>query len=164
MATPKGKSIFDRYILKTPILGNIFLFLELNHFCIILELLISSGVPLLDALETLRGSQKNQTFKDALTHCEEEIRKGSTLIKGMEGSTVFPNTFRNLIGMGEETGRLPPVLKRLGRYYQIQVDYLLDNLSKAIEPVLLSFIFVVVLVLALAVFLPIWKMNSVIHK
>lgn len=160
--SPFGKRIWDRFLLKLPSLGTIFLYIELNNFSVVLELLLSSGIPLLESLETLKNSQKNELFKEALTRCQEEISKGGTLTKGMENNPIFPGTYRSLIGMGEETGRLSPILIRTGRYYQTQLSYLLDNLSKAIEPILLFIIFVAVLTLALAVFLPIWRMNTVI--
>jgi len=162
LGTSRGRLWFDRAILKLPAVGKVLLFLELNNFCVILELLISSGIPLLESLETLKGSQKNQLFKNALGEFQTEISKGGSLTKGMERHPIFPHTLRNLINIGEETGRLSPILKRLGRYYHVQLNYLLENLSKALEPILLFMIFVCVLVLALAVFLPIWKMNSVI--
>ena len=162
-STPEGKRKIDRFILKLPSFGIIFTYLELNNFCVILELLINSGVPLLDALETLKSSQKNQMFIEALNHCQEVISKGGSLTQGLEGQMAFPSTFRNLLGVGEESGRLPPVLKKMARYYQLQLDYKLDNLAKAIEPILLFFIFCVVLIIALAIFLPIWKLNSAVR-
>ena len=162
-STETGRLKFDQFKLKVPFFGIIFHFLELNNLCVILELLISSGIPLMDALEILKDSQKNMVFKHALTKCQEEIAKGSTLTKGMEGLTVFPVTFRNLLSMGEESGRMQPGLLKLGRYYQVQIDYRLDNLSKLIEPILLAVIFGMVLTLALAILLPIWKINEVMR-
>ena len=148
--------------MKVPAVGKVLLFLELNNFCVILELLRASGIPLLESLETLKGSQKNQLFKNALGDFKLEISKGGSLTKGMEKHPIFPHTLSNLINIGEETGRLSPILKRLGRYYHVQLNYLLENLSKALEPILLFMVFICVLILALAVFLPIWKMNAVI--
>jgi MSHA biogenesis protein MshG len=162
LQTTSGRLWFDQTILKLPAIGKVLLFLELNNFCVILELLLASGIPLLESLETLKGSQKNQLFKNALGDFQMEISKGGSLTRGMEKHPIFPHTLRNLINIGEETGRLSPILKRLGRYYHVQLNYLLENLSKAIEPILLFMVFICVLVLALAVFLPIWKMNAVI--
>ena len=159
-STAIGKLTVDRISLKLPIFGPLFTLLELNNICVILDLLIASGIPLLEALETLKDSQKNEVFKNALSHCQQEIAKGGTLTQGMEGAAIFPDTFKNLMSMGEESGMLEPVLKRLGKYYQVQIDSRLDNLSKLIEPILLFFIFGVVLVIALAVMLPIWQLSG----
>lgn len=159
-----GKLNLDRIKLRAPIFGQIFLFLELHNLCVVLDLLISSGVPLLEALEILKESQQNMVFKNALSNCQEHISSGGTLTQGMEGEWVFPSSFRNLLGIGEESGRMQPVLQRLARYYQIQIDYKLDNLSKLIEPILLALIFVMVLIVALAIMLPIWKMSAATRK
>ena len=163
ITSDEGKKQFDQLKLKLPVFGTLFTYLEMNNLCVILELLISSGIPLFDALGTLKDSQKNEVFRKELEHLQTEISKGGSLTSGMEGSTVFPTTFKSLLSMGEESGQMEPVLKRLARHYQVEVDYRLDNLSKLIEPILLVIIFGMVLLLALAVLLPIWKMNSAIQ-
>ena len=158
---PVRKLKYDRFKLKMPLFGKIFLLIELNNLCVILNLLIQSGVPLIDALGILKATQRNDVFKLALTKAVEKISKGGSLSAGIDDSAIFPATFRNMLHVGEESGRLEPILERMGRYYQTQIDYHLENLSKLIEPVLLFFIFGMVLTLALALLLPIWKMNKV---
>ena len=162
VSDPVRKLKYDRFKLRLPLFGKIFLLIELNNLCVILSLLIKSGVPLIDALEILKESQRNDVFKHALTKAIEKIEKGGSLSSGMDDPKIFPATFRNMLSVGEESGRLEPILDRMGRYYQTQVDYQLDNLSKLIEPVLLFVIFGMVLVLALALLLPIWKMNKAV--
>ncbi len=163
LQSPEGKRRFDELKLTVPVFGTLFLYLEMNNLCVVLELLISSGIPLYDALGTLKDSQKNEVFRKELDHLQTEISRGGSLTAGMEASQVFPSTFKSLLSMGEESGRMEVVLKRLARYYQVEVDYRLDNLSKLIEPILLFIIFGMVLILALAILLPIWKMNSAIQ-
>ena len=158
---PVRKIKYDRLKLKLPLFGKIFLLIELNNLCVVLDLLIQSGVPLIDALKILKETQRNDVFKLALTSAVDIIARGGSLSSGLNDSTIFPSTFRNMLNVGEESGRLEPILNRMGRYYQTQIDYQLDNLSKLIEPLLLFFIFGMVLVLALALLLPIWKMNKV---
>ena len=162
-SSPKGKRKLDEMKLKAPLFGTLFLYLEMNNLCVVLEILISSGIPLYEALGTLKDSQKNEIFRDEFVHLQNEISKGGSLSSGIETSKVFPGTFKSLLSMGEESGRMEIVLKRLARYYQVEVDYRLDNLSKLIEPLLLVIIFGMVLVLALAIFLPIWKMNTALQ-
>lgn len=160
LSTPNGRLWADRMKLKLPILGTIFAQLELNQFCVILDLLIGSGIPLAEGLTILAAAQNNRVYTNQVLHCRREIEKGSSLHKGMSDSPLFPLSFKNLISIGEESGRLPIVLQRLGKYYQTQLDYRLENLTRLIEPVLLAFIFVMVLILALAVYLPIWQMSQ----
>ena len=163
VTSENGKKRIDQIKLNVPVFGTLFTYLEMNNLCVILELLISSGIPLYDALGTLKDSQENEVFRKELAHLQAEISKGGSLTSGMENSTVFPSTFKSLLSMGEESGQMEAVLKRLARHYQVEVDYRLDNLSKLIEPILLVIIFGMVLILALAVLLPIWKMNSAIQ-
>ena len=160
VSDPIRKLKYDRAKLKTPLFGKIFVLIELNNFCVVLSLLIQSGVTLISALDILKGSQSNEVFKYALTNAIEKISKGESLSSGLADPTIFPATFRNMLSVGEESGRLESILDRMGRYYQTQIDYKLDNLSKLIEPILLFFIFGMVLILALALLLPIWKMNK----
>ncbi|MCM2282134.1 MAG: type II secretion system F family protein, partial [Bdellovibrionaceae bacterium] len=87
-----------------------------------------------------------------------------TIRDGLAKSPRFPKTATNLIGIGEEAGALEKSLNKLTAFYKLQVDFKLGNLSKAIEPVLLVVVFGMVLALALAVFLPMWKMNSLMKK
>ena len=162
LSNPAMKLKYDRFILKLPLIGNIFLLIELNNLCAILNLLVQSGVPLIDALDILKDTQRNDVFKFALTKAIEKIAKGGSLSSGLDDTTIFPATFRNMLSVGEESGRLEPILERMGRYYQTQIDYKLDNLSKLIEPILLFFIFGMVLVLALALLLPVWQMNKAV--
>lgn len=162
ISDPVRKLKYDRIKLKLPLVGKIFLLIELNNLCVILNLLIQSGVPLIEALEILKETQRNDVFKVVLNQAIDKIARGGSLSSGMDDPTIFPATFRNMLSVGEESGRLEPILERMGRYYQTQIDYKLDNLSKLIEPVLLFVIFGMVLTLALALLLPIWKMNKVI--
>jgi MSHA biogenesis protein MshG len=160
--TPKGSILFDRFKLQLPALGILFLQLELCTFCVVLELLLESGVPIAESLETLSQSLSNRVIRRQLTEVKAEVISGKSLHHALSSKPVFPSSLTNLIGIGEEAGRIPDVLKRVGRHYQLQVDYRLNNLSKLIEPILLSIIFVFTLILALAVFLPIWKMSSAV--
>ncbi len=162
ISNPVIKIKYDRFILKMPLIGKIFLLIELNNLCVILNLLIQSGVPLIDALEILKDTQRNDLFKIALSNAIQKIAKGGTLSSGLDDTTIFPATFRNMLSVGEESGRLEPILERMGRYYQTQVDYKLDNISKLIEPILLFVIFGMVLILALALLLPVWQMNKAV--
>lgn len=158
--TEKGRLMFDTWKLKAPVFGKLFLYLELNNFCVILDLLISSGLPLLEALETLKEAQNNENIRRDIQTSQEVISRGGTIAEGLGESKYFPASFRNLISIGEETGRIQPILQRLGRYYQVQINYRLDNLAKLLEPILLAIIFGMVTVLALAIFLPVWKLSS----
>jgi type II secretory pathway component PulF len=158
---PKIRLEFDRWVLKVPVFGVLLKQLELNNLCIILDILIGSGIPLMEGLGILATTQSNEVFKSELDLARKELEKGSSFTRSIQESSLFPASFKSMVSIGEESGKLQTVLQRLGRYYQVQIDYRLDNLSKLIEPILLFLIFGMVLVLALAIFLPIWKISSV---
>jgi MSHA biogenesis protein MshG len=162
VTSEKGKRRLDQIKLRIPVFGTLFTYLEMNNLCVILDLLIGSGIPLYDALGTLKDTQKNELFREELTRLQAELSQGGSLSSGLESSEIFPSTFKSLLSMGEESGQMELVLRRLAKHYQVEIDYRLDNLSKLIEPILLFIIFGMVLVLALAILLPIWKMNSAI--
>lgn len=158
-----GRELVDRIKLRMPVLGQLMMFFELNNYCIVLDMLVQSGIPILDAFDTLRGSQSNVVIMREIDRFKAEIGMGRSLSGAIQRSKVFPQMFSSMISIGEEAGMLSRVLQRLGKFYQDQIDYRLDNLSKLIEPIMLSIIFVLVLVIALAVFLPIWKMSSAVR-
>lgn len=164
LATPLGRLRAHRWALKVPVLGPFLLQVELNNFCVVLDLLLGSGIPLSDGLEMLQRSQSNQVVRDDLARTRELVLGGSSLKAAIGAGNVFPRSLVSLIGVGEEAGRIPEVLRRMARHYQLQIDHRLQNLPKLIEPILLAVIFVFVLILALAVFLPIWQMSSAINS
>ena len=163
-ATPKGRRLIDSWILKTPIFGPLMLQIEMNTFCVILEILIKSGVTITDSFRLVSESMTNTLVMRDIDACRKSIEKGGSLGAGFRSSKVFPPFVTNLISIGEEGGSLPVVLNRIAAYYKMQVDHKLNNLSKLIEPVLLFMIFGLVLVIALAVFMPMWSMGSQLRK
>jgi MSHA biogenesis protein MshG len=157
---PKYRYKLDALILKLPIIGILLLQIEVNTFCSILEILLKSGVSIVEAFTHVERSSGNKVFATDIANCRKTIEKGGGLGPGLHSAKVFPSLVSGLISMGEEGGSLPAVLKQISSYYKIQINHRLNNLSKLIEPIMLFFIFGMVLILALAVFLPMWKMSS----
>jgi type II secretory pathway component PulF len=162
-ATPGGRRRVDRIKLKLPVFGSLFMNLELNNYCALLDLLLSSGMTLFESFEVLKATQSNQIIRDEIDRCGRVIQKGGSLGEGLRTSKIFPISFVAMLAIGEESGMLPKVLQKMSKSYQNLVEYQLNNLSKMIEPLLLAVIFVMTGILALAIFLPIWKMSSAIH-
>ena len=161
------KYVLDKYLLtihtwllKIPIIGKLILEIELNSFCFVLNLLMLNGISLLDGLKIMRGVLNNKKVIQTISHCEEVISEGKSLSYGMKNSEVFPPLLVNFVTIGEESGELDKVLSKMADYYKVRVSNNLDNFSKLIEPILLFVIFGAVLSMALAVFLPMWKMGS----
>lgn len=164
LSTENGKYKWDQFKLKLPIFGSLIMQIEMNSFAIVLGLLLKSGITLLEAFSIVKDSLNNFVIITEIERCRKMVESGTTLQISLTQSAVFPSMVTNLIAIGEEAGSLEEVLSRIANYYKLQVDYKLNNLSKAIEPILLFIIFGVVLILALALFLPMWQMSAAIRK
>jgi len=163
LSTPTGRMKWDGFKLKLPVLGDLFLQLELNMVCFITETLVKSGITITETLKILRNTLENQVIAVEMETCRLEVERGGKFSKGLSKSRVFPELFVNLIAMGEEAGRLEPVLSKVGNHYRREIDYKLSNLSKLLEPLILLILFFLSGFLALAVYLPIWQMASVVR-
>lgn len=162
-STPKGRLAWDGFVLKVPVLGELMLQIDLNSFCFVTELLVKSGIPIITSIPIVKSALTNKVVSNELSLAEAAISSGGTMSGGLKQSTMFPELFLNLISVGEESGKIESVLARLSEHYRREIDYKLNNLSKLIEPILLFIIFIGVGILALAIFLPIWKTSHAVH-
>ncbi|NDD90849.1 type II secretion system F family protein [bacterium] len=163
ISTPAGRLKWDAFKLRVPIMGQILLQIELNSICFITEVLLRSGVTIIETLRILRTSLDNQVIALQMDSCRVEVERGGRFSQGLARSRIFPDFFVNLMTMGEEAGKLDGVLGQVGGHYRREIDYKLTNLSKLLEPMILLVIFTVAGFLALAIFLPIWKMSRVVR-
>lgn len=163
LATTKGRLMWHTVQLKLPIFGPIFLQSDVLIFATVMRLLLQSGLPIIESFAVVRESLKNQVLKDEIEFCGRSVEAGRNVAYGFNQSKVFPRMVGNLISVGEESGRIDTVLEKVASYYKLQLEYRLNTLSKAIEPIFLFLIFGIVLVLVLAVFMPIWKMSQLIR-
>lgn len=161
-ASPAGKTLLDPLILKIPRLGEILKFYELNQFCLLLNLQLKSGLNMMESLENLKDSLSNSAFKKAMSDCQKEILQGGTLTKGLEKSGLFPLSFKGMIAMSEEVGRLQPALEKLSARYQVEIKYKIEKFSKLVEPVMFIFVGAVVLIAALSILMAIQNMTKIV--
>jgi len=159
ITTTGGRLFIDQLKLKLPVMGKLYLELELNSICFITETLIRSGITITETISILRTSMDNQAVAQEMDKTKVEVERGGRFADGLKKSGFFPAIFVNLLAMGEEAGRMDTVLAKLAVHYRREIDFKLTNLSKLLEPVLLLIIFTMVGFLALAVFLPIWQMS-----
>lgn len=159
-----GSRAWDQFKLKIPVIGQLILETEMNSFCIVLEMLVHSGVGIVQSLEILKGTLKSKMVRVAVEDCRRNVVAGGKIADTLSRDPYFPKMLSGLISVAEESGALEKVLNRTGRFYKNQVDYKVNNLSKAIEPFLLAVTFGMVLLLALAIFLPIWNAPGALHN
>ncbi len=159
--TEKGREKIDRFIITVPIFGPIFLMTIMSRFSRVLSALLASGIPIVQALDIVRGVVGNRIVEIEIDKMRDGVVAGMGLSEPLRGGKVVPPLVVKMLAVGEETGAIDKMLLRVSRYYDQDVDYAVKNLSTAIEPVLLVILGAAVLFTALAVFLPLWNLMNV---
>ncbi len=159
--TERGRVDIDRFVITVPIFGPIFLMTIMSRFSRVLAALLASGIPIVQALDIVRGVVGNRVVETEIDKMRDGVVAGMGLAEPLKGSPVIPPLVVKMLSVGEETGAVDKMLNRVSRYYDQDVDYAVKNLSTAIEPVLLIILGAAVLFTALAVFLPLWNLMNV---
>jgi type II secretory pathway component PulF len=157
----RGRWRIDRLVIQAPIFGPIFLMTIMSRFARVLSALLASGIPIVQALDIVRGVVGNRVVEAEIDKMRDGVVAGMGLAEPLKESAVFPPLVVKMLSVGEETGAVDKMLLRVSRYYDQDVDYAVKNLSTAIEPVLLVILGAAVLFTALAVFLPLWNLMNV---
>ena len=152
--TKFGARLYDRLKLKAPVFGSLNHKIALARFSRTLGTLLVSGVPILQALETVAGTVDNGIISDAVMHARARIREGERIGVPLEQSKLFPPMVVQMISIGEESGALDQMLTKVAEFYEQEVDAALDSLTSAIEPVLIVFLGGVVGFICVAMFMP----------
>ena len=152
----------ERLSLKMPVVGDI-----LNKSCIArfartLSTTFAAGVPLVDALDSAAGASGNVVYKNAIMTIKNEVSGGTQLNHAMSQANVFPSMVVQMVAIGEESGALDSMLEKSATYYEEMVDTAVDGLTSLIEPIIMSFLGVVVGGMMIAMYLPIFKMGGAI--
>ena len=157
---------FDRFMdkisLKFPIVGNIINLSAIARFSRTLSTMFAAGVPLVEAMDSVAGATGNIVYEDATRRMQEDTSRGVQLNVAMQTTQIFPNMVVQMTRIGEESGRVEEMLGKVADYYEEQVDNLVDTLSKQIEPLIMAVLGVLVGGLVIAMYLPIFKLGSVI--
>jgi len=164
LRTERGKDFWDRSIIKIPIFGPLILKSVLSRFSRVLGSLYRSGLPILQSLDIVSRAVDNRLIAAEVKRIEGEVRAGRPLSEELGKSGQFPPMVVQMVGVGEDTGNLDEMLDKVSEYYDQEVDASIRNLASTLEPVLLAFIFAVVLFLALAIFLPMWDIIKVVKR
>lgn len=159
--TPKGRAIFDQVKLKLPIFGNIQQKSAIARFSRTLGTLVTSGVPILQALNITRDTAGNVVVAEAIDKVHDAVKEGESIVTPMTGSDIFPNLVTSMVDVGEETGQLPEMLLKIADVYDDEVDGAVTALTSILEPLMIVFLAVVVGAIVFALFLP---LLSVIEK
>lgn len=162
LRTEAGRFRWDRWKLELPIVGKIVRNASLSRISRSLMISLQAGLPMNDTLQTVSRTIGNAYLATKLDVLSAGIERGDSLWRTAHATKLFTPLVLQMIALGEETGSLPELLDEVADHYKREVDYDLDNLSAAIEPLLLIAMGGMVLVLALGIFLPMWDMVKLI--
>jgi MSHA biogenesis protein MshG len=156
--TEKGHWQWDRFITRIPIIGSIVLRATLARFARSFSMSLSAGVPLVTGLALVSRAVDNVFIGGHIADMRNGVERGDTLTRTAASSEMFTPLIIQMLTVGEETGNVDEMLLEVADFYDREVDYDVKNLTSAIEPILIVFIGIMVLVLALGVFLPMWDL------
>lgn len=158
--TPKGLLAWDKFILKVPVLGGVFERVALGRFARPFAMMLDAGVPLLQALTVSSRTVGNEHIGQGIEDMLHGIERGESLLQTASASGMFNSLILQMIAVGEETGNVSELLVDIADFYDQEVEYDLKRLAESLEPILLIFMGIMVLMLALGVFLPMWELGS----
>jgi type IV pilus assembly protein PilC len=159
--TKNGRMTLDRAKLYVPIFGDLQRKTAIARSTRTLGTLMSSGVPVLQALNIVRDTSGNAVVADAYQKVHDNVKEGESMTAPMEASKVFPGMVISMVDVGEETGALPDMLVRIANTYDDEVDNAVDAMTSVIEPILIVFLAVIVGTIVIAMFMP---LTSIITK
>ena len=164
VGTPEGRLTWDRWKLKLPILGGIFERINLARFCQTFAMVSRAGVPITQGLLVISRAIGNEYMAERIDGMRHGIERGSGITSTARESGMFSPVVLQMMAVGEETGSMDELMAQSASFYEEEVDYQLKGLADAIEPILIIAIGVMVLILALGVFLPLWDLSSVANR
>jgi type IV pilus assembly protein PilC len=156
--TDKGKYAIDNAKLRVPIFGDLILKTCVSRFARTFGTLISSGVPVLRALEIVSETAGNRVVSDVVARARHSIKEGEKISTPLFGSRVFPVMVTQMIAIGEETGRLDQMLVKVSNFYDDEVDNTLKSLTSLIEPLMIVGLGLIVGFIAVSVISPIYSL------
>jgi MSHA biogenesis protein MshG len=160
LATEKGRFAWDKRKLKLPVVGSIIERSILSRFSHSFAIVLKAGVPMTSGLSLVADAVDNSFMKHKILKMRQGIESGESLLRTAHNSRLFTPLVLQMMAVGEETGRVDELLEEVADYYEREVDYELSNLTAKIEPILITIVAIMVLILALGIFTPMWDMMS----
>ncbi|MDX9866469.1 MAG: type II secretion system F family protein [Kiritimatiellia bacterium] len=162
VTTPQGRYTFDKYMLRLPVFGLLTQKVAVARFCRLFAQMLTSGVPILDAMHIVACSMGNKVIESSILSARSGIEQGNTLSSSLEGKPSLPLLMVRMIAAGEKSGRIDEMLESVADTYDDEVETTLATLTSLMEPFLMVFLGVVIGGIAIAMFLPIFMLGSVV--
>jgi type IV pilus assembly protein PilC len=156
--TRPGRRLWDRFKLNMPVLGAVISKVAISRFTRTLGTLVSSGVPILQALTIVKETSGNVIVGSAVGAVHESVKEGETITAPLEASNVFPPMVISMVDVGEQTGALPEMLMKIADNYDDEVDNAVSAMTSLLEPIMIVFLAVIVGSIVIALFLPLIKL------
>ncbi len=160
--TQRGRKLLDRLILRLPVVGILFKKVAVAKFTRTLGTLISSGVPILDGLNITAKTAGNKVVEESVMAVRQGVSEGKTIAEPLSEAKVFPPMVTQMIAVGESTGALDNMLEKIADFYDDEVDIAVSNLTSMIEPVLMVFMGGTIGFIVIAMYLPIFKLITLV--
>ncbi len=163
LKTKSGHQLLSRAVLRLPLFGKLFSEAFVAMFCRTIATLLNAGVPVLESFEILRGMSNNDVITSAIARVKQHVMGGSNVALGMTAAGFFPNMVVKMAQVGEESGSLPEILQKTSDHYERKITATIDTLTRLLEPVMITTVGAVVLVVVIALYLPIFTISDVGH-
>jgi type IV pilus assembly protein PilC len=160
--TEKGRTNLDKLLLIAPIIGPLMRRVAVAKFSRTLCTMVQSGVPILEALNVVAKTAGNKVIEIAVLRVSDAISEGRAMAEPLEETGVFPSMVVQMINVGESTGALDVMLEKIADFYDDEVDQAVENLTAAIEPIMMVFLGGIIGGMVVAMYLPIFKMGEVV--
>jgi type IV pilus assembly protein PilC len=163
VSTKKGKMYLDGFKLRMPVFGPLLKKVAISKFTRTLSTLVKSGVPILSALEIVSKTAGNVVVEKTVEDVRKSVREGESISSPMAKSGIFPPLVTRMVAVGEKSGQLETMLEKIADFFDEQVDVAVDGLTSLIEPLVIAFLGVVIGGIVICMFLPIFKMGTLIN-
>jgi general secretion pathway protein F len=160
-ATERGRVAWDGYLLRMPIFGELFKKQSVSRFAATFATLLESGLPVIEALAVVKTVVNNRVLEETLEQCRQKITEGADIATPLRQSKVFPPVVAYMVAIGEESGKLESLLRKISEAYNEEVDLAVQKIMTLIEPVMIVIMATVVAYIVLAIMLPILQISNV---
>ena len=158
LSNKKGRAVFDKFILKVPFIGSVLRKVAVARFTRTMGTLLSSGVPILDAMHIVAKTAGNVVIHDAIMYTRARVAEGKNMADPLMETKVFPPMVVQMIGVGEQTGAMDAMLQKIADFYEEEVDVAVSAMTKMMEPMMMVFLGGIVGGLIIAMYMPIFEM------
>jgi type IV pilus assembly protein PilC len=163
--TDRGTHVWDRFKLHIPMgIGEIIRKLAVARFSRTLGTLVTSGVPILQAIEITGQAAGNVVIEDAMVDVQQSVKEGESITRPLEKVSVFPAMVTQMIAVGEETGSLDAMLSKIADFYEDEVNAAVKSLTSILEPILMLFVGALVGTVVISMYLPIFNMMNIVKQ